>query len=381
MCECPVKPGLKGPRWQNEPVTRVVLLGLDGFPHRAIRPDLTPRMWGLAREGGRAPDGGVTSLPSSTDPGFCSLLTGQPPEVHGVRTTAWRFAALPEWAGSSAPTVPALFDRLHQAGLPSAAVMGDDRGLLCTGAASVRWPPDDAIPEGVPLDAHGYPANAAVRPHLLRAAADGTIPFVFGHINEADTVGHDEGPESDAALACYRATDRLVGEVLDVLKPWWSKTVVIVVSDHDMEARTATPPIDLASEAGFARVSDGVIPDGGAALVHLRPGVRHEQAAEVVGGIDGVATWEQGGPELLIAGAKSGRIFVAPVHHAGGFHGGPATARTVALVGGGHPAVHRVASEIVQRRPHLASWASLILDLLQVRAPAQVSGDQPRRIV
>src|SRR5438445_13649542 len=88
---------------QNRPMTRVVLLGLDGFPHRAIRPDLTPRMWRLAQEGGRAPEGGVTSLPSSTDPGFCTLLTGQLPERHGVRTTAWRFADLPDWAGSRRP--------------------------------------------------------------------------------------------------------------------------------------------------------------------------------------------------------------------------------------------------------------------------------------
>ena len=34
-------------------MTRVVLLGLDGFPHRWIRPDVTPRMWELAATGER----------------------------------------------------------------------------------------------------------------------------------------------------------------------------------------------------------------------------------------------------------------------------------------------------------------------------------------
>jgi arylsulfatase A-like enzyme len=259
--------------------------------------------------------------------------------------------------------------------------MGDDRGLLCTGAASVRWPPDDAIPEGVPLDAHGYPANAAVRPHLLKALEDRAVPFVFGHINEADTVGHDLGPESEAALSCYRQTDGLVGEVLDALQSGWSETVVIIVSDHDMEARTPTPPIDVTADPQFAELSDGVIPDGGAALVHLRPGITQERAGTVLVRVDGVASWEMGGRELLILGARPGRIFAAPVHHAGGFHGGPATARTVAIVGGGHPAVPGIASRIAQTRPHLGSWAAVILDLLQVRAPGEVLGDQRRGAV
>jgi len=362
-------------------VTRVVLLGLDGFPHRAIRPDLTPRMWRLAQEGGRAPEGGVTSLPSSTDPGFCTLLTGQLPERHGVRTTAWRFADLPDWAGSRIPTAPTIFERLAAAGLRTAAVMGDDRGLLCTRAAGFRWPPDDAIPEGVPLDAHGYPANAAVRPHLLKVLEDRDIPFVFGHINEADTVGHDQGPESEAALTCYQQTDGLVGELLDALQPVWSQTVVIIVSDHDMEARTPTPPIDLTAAPGFAELSDGVIPDGGAALVHLRPGIPQERAGNVLARVDGVASWQPGGPELLILGARPGWIFAAPAHPSGGFHGGPATARTVAIVGGGHGAVPRIASAIARRRPHLATWAGVILDLLEVQTSAKVSGDQARGVV
>ncbi len=338
-------------------------------------------MWRLAQDGGRAPEGGVTSLPSSTDPGFCSLLTGQLPEMHGVRTTAWRYADLPDWAGSRTPSVLTIFERLATAGVQTAAVMGDDRGLLCTGAASLRWPAADGIPDGVPVDAHGYPANAAVRPHILQAAEDRAIPFVFGHINEADTVGHDLGPESEAALTCYRQTDGLVGEILDVLQPGWLETVVIIVSDHDMEARTGSPPIDLAADPRFAELSDGVIPDGGAALVHLRPGVTHERAAAVVTRVAGVASWEVGGPEILILGAKPGQIFAAPAHPAGGYHGGPATARTVAVVGGGHPAVPQVASEIARTRPHLKSWAAVILDLLEVRASPQVSGDQPRRIV
>ncbi|MEA2635260.1 MAG: hypothetical protein QOH92_2027, partial [Chloroflexota bacterium] len=250
------------------------MLGLDGFPHRAIGPQLTPRLWDLARRGGRAPDGGITDLPSSTDPGFCSLLTGCKPATHGVLTTSWRFARLPDWAGAETPRVPSIFDACRAAGVRTAAVVADDRGLLCTGSADVRWPPGGVIPPATALDTHGYPVNAAVLPRLLEAIGDSSLGFVFGHINEADTVGHDHGPESEAARACYRATDQVVGLVLDAVASRWADTVIVIVSDHDMQPRDSSPPVDpmVDHDGGW----DAYIPDGGSALIHLNPGVDPE---------------------------------------------------------------------------------------------------------
>jgi arylsulfatase A-like enzyme len=346
-------------------MTRVVLLGLDGFPNRAITAELTPRMWELAQRGGRAVDGGITDLPSSTDPGYCSLLTGCTPATHGVRTTSWRYARLPDWAGVETPRVPTIFDACRTAGIGTAAMVADDRGLLCTGSADRRWPPDGVIPPGTPLDAHGYPMNAAVYPHLLAAVTDPSLFFVFGHANESDTIGHDQGPESDAAQGCYRATDRLVGELLDALAPRWAETIVIIVSDHDMQSRTSAPPID--PMAGPTQTLwDAYIPDGGAALVHLRPGVDPQAACEALTRIDGVESCAISNGSLAIAGAKPGRMFAAPRYPARGFHGAPVTARTVALVGGGHPAVKPIAAAIGARRPHLADWSPTIAALLGV---------------
>ena len=340
----------------------MVLLGLDGFPHRAISPGLTPQMWALAEAGGRAAEGGLTDLPSSTDPGFCSLLTGSYPRTHGVRTTSWRYARLPDWAGVERPRVPTIFDACRSAGIRSAAVVGDDRGLLATGAASRRWPPDGVIPPGTALDAHGYPVNTEVMPHLLDALADPTVGFVFGHLNESDTVGHDLGPESGAARECYAATDRAVGQLLDALRDRWSETIVVIVSDHDMQARDASAPIDLmATRDGLW---DLIIPDGGAALIHLRPGSDPQEAGTALERIDGIETWLVGDASMLIAGARRGRIFKAPRYPSGGFHGAPATARTVALVGGGHPDVQRLAAVLTRRRPHLADWAPTLAPVL-----------------
>ena len=315
-------------------------------------------MWALAEQGARAKDGGFTDLPSSTDPGFCSLLTGCFPRTHGVRTTAWRFTRLPAWAGLQTPRVATIFDACRASGIRSVAAMGDDRGLLCTGSADVIWPPNNAIPDGTPLDTHGYPMNAAVLPHILEAAADRTVGFLFGHLNEADTVGHDHGPESAAARECYASTDRLVGDIVDALKPRWSETVVIVVSDHDMQARNDTDPIDVMSTG--SPFWDGVIPDGGAALVHLGEGVDRTAARKALMAIDGIENCMAADESVMIVGAHPGRIFASPVLPSGGFHGAPTTARTVALVGGGHSAAQRIAATLERTRPHLADWAPTI---------------------
>jgi len=348
-------------------VPRLVLLALDGFPHRKISASLTPRMWALAQAGGRAPDGGATDLPSSTDPGFCSLLTGCHPPRHGVRTTSWRYAKLPDWVGSETPRVPTIFDGCRRLGIRSAAIVGDDRGLLATGSADFRWPPDGVIPPGSALDAHGYPANSEILPRVLKALDNDDFGLVFAHFNESDTVGHDNGPESDAARDCYIATDRVIGQVLDAVGHRWDDTIVVIVSDHDMQPRDGSMPIDLMAHADG--LWDLFIPDGGAALVHLQPSVEPQAAGAALQKIDGVETWLQGGESMLIAGAKPSRIFAAPQYPSGGFHGAPATARTVALVGGGHSAVRQLADAIRKKRPHLADWAPTLAPLLGIDLP------------
>jgi arylsulfatase A-like enzyme len=243
--------------------------------------------------------------------------------------------------------------------------MSDDRGLLCTAEADVRWPPDERVPEGIATDAYGYPANQEVLEHLLPVVADAAYPFVFGHMNESDTAGHEHGPESEAAQACYRKTDSDVGKILEALKPIWNDTIVIVVSDHDMDTETDSP-IDIERQNDVRELIDGVIPDGGAALVHLRDRDSMVRATQAIAAMDGVTTVEPMSPDVLIAGARKGRRFTSPAAHPGGFHGGPASARSVSIVGGGHPLASRIAASLERKRPHLADWAPTIAQIFGV---------------
>jgi predicted AlkP superfamily pyrophosphatase or phosphodiesterase len=342
------------------PRTRVVLLGLDGFPAGRISPVITPRLWDLGQSGGRAAYG-VTALPSTTYPGFASLLTGCLPARHGVRSTA----RTPERL-----RVPTLFDACAVAGLRTAAVQGDHlmHAFLGTEVASLIWPPGGVVPDGVPTDAHGYPTNEAVLPQLVAALRDSSLDFVFGHLNEADTVGHDTGPDSPESLACYRATDAAVGTALDALAGDWDRTLVVVVSDHDMERCTDAPPIDLLARADIRSLAGEVIYDGGAAVLHLGAGADPQAAMAILRGIPGIQACDSD-DRVIVAGARPGHIFGAWLAGRQGFHGGPATARTVALVGGGHPAARKIGATIAARPPHLADWAPTIAILLGLHLP------------
>jgi len=137
------------------------------------------------------------------------------------------------------------------------------------------------------------------------------------------------------------------------------------VSDHDMQPRDSSPPVDPMVN-GTSGGWDAYIPDGGSALIHLKPGVDPEQAGEALLRVDGIETWVRSNDSVLIAGMKPGRIVAAPRYSTSGFHGAPLTARTVALVGGGDPTVRKIADAIAARRPHLADWAPTVAPLLGV---------------
>lgn len=368
------------------PWARVVLVGLDGFPPRCVTPALAPNLVALAAEGGgTAPDGGRAALPSTTYPGFASLLTARLPASHGVRTTAHRSGAVPGWAGvrsvGAAAGILTLFDACRAAGLRSAAVLGDHKlhAVLRTGGvADRRWPAGGRPGADVARDAHGYPTNAAVREPALAAVLDPRFDFVFVHLNEADTLGHDLGPEAAATLAGYRATDALVGELLDALRgvpELWARTVVVVASDHAMDARRDASFVRLRDDPVVGALSSDEIGDGGAALLRPGRGVDPRELASLVAAHEAVASVEVLPDGILIAGTRPGRAFTPNRHPLpgtfGGVHGGLATIRTMAVIGGGNPAAAGIGVRIADpaRPPRLVDLAATIAVLLAVRLP------------
>jgi hypothetical protein len=350
---------------------RIVLVALDGFPLHAFRGTLTPNLWRLAEEGGYSPDGGRAGLPSTAYPAFTSLLTGMSGRKTGVRTTAQRPGAVPGWAGEDRSHVRTIVHAAREAGIRTAVVMGDQKLQRVLGLDEIDgvWPPRGIVPANTELDGHGLPTNAAVRPYALEAAEDRDLDLVFVHFNEIDTLGHDQGPTGNRTLDCIHAADAIFGELLRALAPDWDRTVIVVASDHDMVRRLPFPAIDPTRSHDCAGMVDDWIADGCAAWVRLTPGVDAHMAIDRLAGLEGVEGWRWREPNLMLLLAAHGRVFAAPWIPVSGVHGSISTARTLAIVGGGHPAVGGIAASIVDRSPRLQDWGLTIGGLLEVALP------------
>jgi hypothetical protein len=350
---------------------KIVLLAFDGFPLHAFRPNLTPNLWRLGEDGGVAPDGGRSGLPSTTYPSFASLLTGMSSKKTGIRTTAQRTHAVPGWAGLDRLPFPTVVHAARDAGLQVSVVMGDQKlqQVLRLDDIERAWPPAAIVPDGTELDEHGYPTNAAIRPHILEAVADPNVDLVFVHLNETDTLGHDLGPASLATLECVRAADAIAGEVVDALGPAWDRTVIAITSDHDMTRRLPYPAIDPTTSRDCAGLVDDWIADGCAAWLRLTSGVDAHMAISRLTALDGVEGWRWREPDILLLLASPGRVFSAPWVPLSGIHGSASTAQTLAIVAGGHPAVCDIAASIEARSPRLQDWAPTLAGLLDIELP------------
>jgi len=351
--------------------TRIVLLAFDGFPLAALGPAITPNLWRLAQDGGYSSEGGRSGLPSTTYPSFASLLTGASQGRTGIRTTAQQAGAVPGWAGTNRCAVPTIIHAALGSGLRATAVMGDQKlvRILRLDEIDGIWPPHALVPDGTAVDAHGYPTNAAVRPHVLRAAADPDLDFLFIHLNETDTLGHDLGPGASVTIECVRSADESVGEVVEALAPDWDRTVVAVASDHDMSRRLPYPAIDPTASHDCAGLIDDWIADGSAAWLRLTTGVDAHMAIARLAALDGVEGWRWREPDVLLLLAAPGRVFAAPWIPVAGIHGSTATDRTLAIVGGGHPAVAGLGESIAAWAPRLRDWAPTLAGLLDIDLP------------
>jgi hypothetical protein len=350
---------------------RVVLVAFDGFPLQAFSRQLTPNLWRLSESGGRAPDGGRSGVPSTTYPGFISLLTGCSRSVSGIRTTSRKRDAVPGWAGSDISHAPTILDEVGRAGLSAAAIFGDHKLQRVAQLEDFpgAWPAAAELPLEIQLDAHGYPVNSAVLPHLLAAAADPDIALTFCHLNETDTIGHDFGPNAPETIDCVRSADESIRMLVDTLRPDWDRTIVIVTSDHDMEARVPADPIDLTPAVGRGLICDWIA-DGSAAFARLAIGVEHDAAIATLRKIDGIAAWRCYEPDILLVLAAPGRVFAGQKVYAGGTHGNRSTARTLAVVGGGHPLAAILGRAVEAAPPRLRDWAPTIASILSVELPA-----------
>jgi hypothetical protein len=137
-----------------------------------------------------------------------------------------------------------------------------------------------------------------------------------------------------------------------------------------MVRRLPFPAIDPTTSFECAGLVDDWIADGCAAWVRLTSGLDAHMAINRLSALDGIESWRWREPGILLLLAAHGRTFAAPWIPVSGLHGSVATTRTLAIVGGGHPAVGRIATAIAERSPRLQDWSPTLATLLDVELPA-----------
>ena len=349
---------------------RVVLLVLDGFPNRYVTADIAPTLVELARVGGRADGGGTAVMTSATYPNHATFVTGTGVSDHGLYANHVVRAGTIHPAETVGPDGPTIFDELGAAGFRTECVVGDHHlvGTMAADRAGRHWPEDGRRPNG-PYDVLGYVADS-VTVTMIVEAVERRPDFLFAHLNEPDTAGHVFGPDRPRALEVFAATDRYVARIVDALD--WDATVLVVVSDHDMEAVLEPQPVDLSGLAAAAGCPAIAVHEGsGATLVHDAPfDTSWLDEAEGIGG------YSELGDGLLAVTAGEGRWFgEAPIRGLRGVHGGERTRPQVAIVSGGHPAAPAIARSLRAGSPDAADWAVTVGALLGVGLPRATGRD------
>ena len=336
---------------------RVLLVVLDAFPFGAVRSDRTPTLFSLAQEGAYIESGGQAVLSASTYPNHASLVTGTLPREHGIFTShSWQ-SGVPVAAAEAGPASRTLFEDCRAADRRSIAALGDQNlvGVCGASAADAHWPPRGELPESAPRGRLGYGADRAVV-DALDDLDPATADFTFIQLDEIDTARHLEGPWNEAVEDQCRATDAALGETLERVKPFWSDTVVIAVSDHDHESVDAGA-VDLAACAQEQGLDVQVDHDGTSALVVGSVESSRLLALPAVEGVQAL-----GGDKTLVWGEPG--VQFGYDWNLAAQHGSPRTASQLVVVGGGHPSLSALTVALQNSRPRCTDWAGWIREIL-----------------
>jgi arylsulfatase A-like enzyme len=224
----PVAPSAPPPLPVNAPSAapgKVAIISIDGLRPDALLTVGAPNILTLADRGAYSWQA-QTVMPSTTLPSHISMLSGFPPEVHGI---VWD-----DYIKERGPIpVPTLFGVARSLGRRTAVMAGKHKfTYFCEGpgrsdVCTITSNGDDEVTSG--------------------AVSSRAVDLLFVHLPDVDVNGHRSGWMSDAYLTAVRQADVAVGRIVSSLP---ADTTVILSADHGGHL----------SEHGSSQTSDTTIP-------------------------------------------------------------------------------------------------------------------------
>jgi phosphonoacetate hydrolase len=308
----------------------------------ALADGLMPRLRG-AIEAGAFHGCGLGQIPSFTNPNNVSIVTGQPPSVHGISGNYYYDRA----SGAEVPMneprflrVPTLFERMEQAGVRTLCVTAKDKLRALLGAVreggrapvslSAERAHEQAIAE---IDVHDIPALVGRKnPGIydwdishyameMGLALHERLGARLLYISLTDYVQHKEAPRGPMSDRFYKRFDELLGSYLD------AGFVCGMTADHGMNDKTApdgSPDVrfleDLLRAAGIEGfrvilpITDPYVVHHGAlgsyATVYVDDAPRARAALEAVPGIELVLPRDEAAARFSLPADRIGDLVV-----------------------------------------------------------------------
>lgn len=265
----------------------VIVLSWDGVRHDYLDRAAFPALERMAQDGVRA-ERLTPVFPSSTFPGHVSMATGTYPDRHGIVDNVFLDDERGRYAYSGdANWIDAepLWIASERQGVKTATYfwVGSESDWRGQGTSYRISPFDGDRPESLKVDQilAWLKLPEAERPRLIMSYWAG-----------ADSVGHSDGPDSEAIVAQMKDQDVQLSRLLEGLDEsgLWPRTTLILVSDHGMAAWTDVVNFnDLLEDAGIDAVATGAV----AVHVHLNSPVPDPEMraalTELVAGMPGAA--------------------------------------------------------------------------------------------
>lgn len=208
--------------YSQHKIKHVVLIGVDGMGAYAFKKAEVPVMKSMMANGSWSLEA-RSVLPSSSAANWASMNMGAGPELHGF--TTW---------GSKSPDMPSrILDEYGMfpsiAGLLRKSRPHSEIGFIYEWDGIGYLFPKRAVSKDLNCDGDIAVTNAAVQ--YIESKKPN---FLFVHLHDVDSVGHQTGHDTPDYYAAVERTDAHIGSILKSLERAGiaEETMVLVTADH-----------------------------------------------------------------------------------------------------------------------------------------------------
>jgi predicted AlkP superfamily pyrophosphatase or phosphodiesterase len=209
---------------RGEPVTSVIIIGVDGLSVDGVSTARVPRLrdlilrsaWTLAARG---------VMPTLSSPNWASAINGAAPEQHGITSNGWlrhkvEFQPTCRTEDGKFPTIFGVLRAEYPAS--RIAVFHDWRGF------------SDLLEKQAPDIMRHEPGAARTTDAAIRYWKAKRPSLMFIHLDNVDHAGHSHGWYSSEYYKAVEAADAYIGQVIEMVDSLAARgsTFILVTSDH-----------------------------------------------------------------------------------------------------------------------------------------------------